>query len=213
VSFALCRAALSLWDGYAPSAGDLSLSLACYLKAMAVFLALAVYGLALGVITAILALPVWAIAGSGGAAGYPLAVLAFITASVIWLRLLWPRVRRYFFLQFFMYFRISDHPGLGALFREAANIDRDLKAWPMHLNVLCMVTFLVILGIFVAVESVAAMIPDIMPSEPGLTVANLAYLLAFLWPAVTAAGFYRLCLRPYEAETLPESVYWEDEPK
>ncbi|MDR1315150.1 MAG: hypothetical protein LBQ12_16050, partial [Deltaproteobacteria bacterium] len=44
VSFALCRAALSLWDGYAPRARDLALAAACYLKALVVFLFLSVYG-------------------------------------------------------------------------------------------------------------------------------------------------------------------------
>ncbi|MDR2613250.1 MAG: hypothetical protein LBG06_10685, partial [Deltaproteobacteria bacterium] len=175
VSFAVCRAAISLWDGYAPAASDLTLSLACYMRALAVFAALSVYGLGLGSLTALAVLPFWAFA-RGTAGGLLLGALALAGAAALWIKLVWPAARRYLFLQFFVYFRISDHPGLGGLFREALALDRTLKAWPSHLNVLCALAFAVILGVFVAASSVAAMAPSLASPEPGLALANAAYL-------------------------------------
>ncbi|MDR3152825.1 MAG: hypothetical protein LBW85_00800 [Deltaproteobacteria bacterium] len=200
VSFALCRAALSQWDGYAPQASDLAFTLASYLKSLVVFIAVSVYGLALGILSTVFLLPSWALAKANSPG---MGAIALIFGVFLWIRLLWPAVRRYFFLQIFVYFRMSDHPGLGGLLRETFGIERSLKAWPSHLNALCGLTLAVLLGIFIAVESVSAMIPAVTPAEPGLILSNAVYLLAFMWPVTAAAGFYRLCLRPSEEVSLP----------
>ncbi|MDR1041988.1 MAG: hypothetical protein LBR80_17840 [Deltaproteobacteria bacterium] len=204
VSFSLCRAALSLWDGYAPAASDLALAAGCYAKALVVFLALSIYGAALGCLTAVLALPFMALLKSHGlGAVLFLGLLATAAGLILWLRFVWPMARRYFFLQFFVYFRMSDHPGLGGLISEAVKIDRSLRAWPSHLNALCALTLAVVLGAFILLETVAAMASGPGTRGPLLILSNAAYLMAFLWPAATAAGFYRLCLRPAEDVYLP----------
>ncbi|MDR1081326.1 MAG: hypothetical protein LBQ79_10300 [Deltaproteobacteria bacterium] len=204
VSFAVCRAALSLWDGYSPRAGDLAFALASYARAFTVFLFLSVYGAALGCLTALMALPLWALVkASGGGPGYLFGAVAAVAGALLWAHLVWPLARRYLFLQFFVYFRMSDHPGLGGLLREAVRLNRALVAWPTHLNVLCALTAAVVIGTLVAVGTALAVIPSLEPREPVMFLANGVYLLAFLWPAVTAAGFYRLCLRPAEDVYLP----------
>ncbi|MDR1035834.1 MAG: hypothetical protein LBT40_04490 [Deltaproteobacteria bacterium] len=213
VTFAMCRAALSLWDGYSPRAGDLAFSLASYARALTVFLFLSVYGMALGCLTALMALPLWALVkASGGGPGFLVGALASVAGALLWAHLVWPLARRYLFLQFFVYFRMSDHPGLGGLLREAVELNRALAAWPSHLNVLCALALAVAAGALILAGAVLALSSRLEPREASMLFANGIYLTAFLWPAVTAAGFYRLCLRPSEDVYLPGAAPGDEAP-
>jgi hypothetical protein len=154
-----------------------------------------------------MALPFWGLVkATGGGPGFMVGALAAVAGALLWAKLVWPLVRRYFFLQFFVYFRMSDHPGLGGLLREALGMNAALKAWPSHLNVMCALTLAVVVGVFVIVETAAAMAPSLALREPLLVIANFVYLMAFLWPCTTAAGFYRLCLKPAEDVYLPGTM-------
>jgi hypothetical protein len=207
VSFSLCRAALSIWDGYIPGPRDLALALASYFRCLSVFLALALLGMAIGLMTASIALPLWIVSRSlGGGTGRLIEAAAVLGGVILWIRFVWPSFRQYFFLQFFVYFRISDHPGLGGLFRETARIYVELKEWPSHLNMMCAQAAMMIVATFVFVQMWAALALNHLPRAAGAFISNAVFLAAFLWPLVGAAGFYRLCLRPTDGDCPPAAA-------
>jgi hypothetical protein len=198
LSFCLSKGALSIWDGFMPSLRDIGQALASYPKCLLFLLGLCFYGFVLSFLTLAMCTPSLLIFRLTGKAGVLLGGFAFIITVYLWIKFLWPIVRRFLFLQFFVFFHISDHPGGTDLFKKILEMDRQLKYWPSHLNYMALNTFLTILVLFIAVTMIELALLAFCPNLVARFVGQFMIILGMCWPIIAIAGFYRICLCPPE---------------
>jgi hypothetical protein len=206
LGFCLSKGALSLWDGIAPGPRDLWDALLAYPKSLVFFFTVGIYGIILFSISAAMFVPWFALMGRGGPA-MVIGMILIILAGYLWGRFLWPVMRRFLFLQCFVYFSLSDSPRLSGFFRTTLELDRRLRYWPSHLNHMAAYAFLAFILLFMATGMIMLLLSPVGPDFVPRLVGQYVILLGFLWLTISIAGFYRLCLNPPE-----EPAYAQEAP-
>jgi hypothetical protein len=215
MGFCLAKGALSIWDGFTPEPRDIWVAIAKYPVCLIIFIILCVYAFVLAFITIIMGTPMFMVGRlSASGANFLIMLLAVAASVFLWCRLIWPVVRRFLFLQFFLYFHISDYPN-GSDRVSMWDFDQYLKHWPTHLNYMALCTLLSIMAIFIPVTLLQEIFLIISESTfvqmLSEFVAQFLIFLGLLWPSLAIAGFYRLCLFPPEDE-LPGPTGPEEAP-
>ncbi|MDR2459517.1 MAG: hypothetical protein LBE38_01850 [Deltaproteobacteria bacterium] len=195
ISYSCSRAALSMWDGYAPSLTDFTAAFFGYFKALLLTICLLVYCFVLGFISSLMTLPALVIYNLTGSNFLALIILTILTIF-LWIRFMWPLVRRFLFLQFFVYFRFVDYPGEPGFFRQALAIHKELGLWPRHLNSMFGYACLIVIGVFIPMTILNIILESFVPVEVIYIIDYFVFTLAYLWMVLAASGFYRLCLNP-----------------
>jgi hypothetical protein len=196
ISFLLARGALSLWDGFEPSPKDGGTALGCYPVCLLTFLLSILLAFILSFATFLFLLPTLIAGRLAGTGGFFLVGFLLVVSVFFWCRYLWPEARRVLFIQFLIYFRVSDNPKRTRFFQDVLRVYRYLKFFPSHLNYMSLYTFLTLLGMMLLSGILA--LPALFIPVPiaGQFVVQFVFLLGMLYPLVGIAGFYRLCLYP-----------------
>jgi hypothetical protein len=198
----LARVALNLWDGYQIGLLDLFYALEKYLIALYITFILVILGLLMFILSFLSGLPMGLIHALAYGTGLPSPVFFFVTlfgfiASIfIFLRYVWPILRRYFFLNYMAFFSmVEGHSGLWT--RRLANIFQRLKFYPHHLNQAIIIALAIYLSLFLVLSVISViMVLLALPSTVVSFLTQFIYLIVASWLIVALSGFYRLCLAP-----------------
>jgi hypothetical protein len=204
VSYAMSRGALSIWDGFSPSFQDYLYALLGYFKALLITLCLTVLFFALILASFFVFVPALLLIRVLPQF-FLLHIAFFLFSAYLWFRLVWPLVRRFFFLQFFVFFNMSDHPGMPGFTRQLLQISEDLKLWPSHLNAMVGIAFLLLIGVTVPTQFLILILENVLPFPAISFISHSIMIIAFLWLITAMAGFYRLCL--YPKDEIPPADY------
>ncbi|MDR2302910.1 MAG: hypothetical protein LBF38_12865 [Deltaproteobacteria bacterium] len=209
VSLALARSALNLWDGYQIGLSDLGFALKKYPAALYVCVLVALLAIFLLGLVFASYLPMVIIHSLFFGQGLPgpffaiLSVLAFSVSLFLFIKYVWPLVRRYLFLQYMAFFSMVEGfsgswvNGLMVLFRK-------LKAFPRHLNQAIITTLALFLSLSFVLIIVSAVLAN-FKIPPGVIelATEFLYLICVAWIMVALSGFYRLYLSPEPSDLAP----------
>jgi hypothetical protein len=194
----MCRGALSMWDGYPPSARDVTLAFAGYFRALLFTFLYALVWFAVIMAIVFIATPGMLIFQLFGSAFGVATLIACVVTVALFSIFLWPIVRRLIVLQFFFYFNMADHPALSKIGESALNIFRELKKWSIHCNSMALYGFLIFFGAAIPVQFISHALSSLVPYFVTNVFSNFVLIVVFMWILTALAGFHRLCLFPLD---------------
>ncbi|MDR2367151.1 MAG: hypothetical protein LBF58_03435 [Deltaproteobacteria bacterium] len=206
INLSLARVALNLWDGYQIGLNDILFSLGKYLVALYVTVLVAIMAVFMFGLTLAAGLPMAVIHSLTFGAGLPggsfafLSIFGFAASLFLFIKFVWPILRRYFFLQYLAFFAMAEGES-GNWAYKLLLIFRRLNSYGRALHQAILTVLVVFLALNVGLFVLSAMLSAVGAPTPLIKLAaQLVYLIAVAWFIVALSGFYRLCLAP-EPET------------
>jgi hypothetical protein len=205
LALALARVALGLWDGYAPSLGDLKFAVQNYLASLSIGFFISLYALVSFFMILVVLTPFSILSGlsKDPAIGGFLAVTGLVFSGLIVYSLFWPFFRRVACLLYLPFYSFLDGKikeyGIGKIFFH-------LERFPNHANQAAGVIILTS-AVPTLIISVALMglIPGSLFNKVVAGLFQFVLDLLVLWAMTAMAGLYRLVLYPLPASENPES--------
>ncbi|MDR2387081.1 MAG: hypothetical protein LBE80_05780 [Deltaproteobacteria bacterium] len=210
MSLTLARSALNLWDGYQIGLNDLGFALkkyhlALYITILVALLAIFLFGLIFATFLPMVIIHTLSFgAGLPGALFSILSIFGFLVSLFLFIKFVWPLVRRYLFLQYMGFFSLVE--GFSGNWVNALMIlFRKLKAYPRPLNQ----AIITILALFLSLSFVLLIVSAILanfkiPNSLIELATEFIYLICLSWILVALSGFYRLYLAPEPSEPSPD---------
>ncbi|MDR1309850.1 MAG: hypothetical protein LBL95_08165 [Deltaproteobacteria bacterium] len=214
-NLALASLALNLWDGYQAGTRDLGFAARRYPAALLVTVITSLMGVAVVVMVVLVCSPMALLHSMGRGQGHSLPVYLALSSAgllvglLLFIRVVWPFLRRYVFLQFLTFFGMVEGQE-GPLLGRLALTFSGLKAFPRHLNQAVFIMLAQFL-VFTLALSIVQVILSLarLPGVAGDLVVQFLSFIAISWFIVALAGFFRLCLAParqgpdHDGEPLP----------
>ncbi|MDR3203495.1 MAG: hypothetical protein LBV23_01950 [Deltaproteobacteria bacterium] len=205
VSLAHCKATLDLFDGYDPSLKVVGFAARKYLTALWVAGALALWGCLVFTLFIISFIPFMflnrSVAGQGFTLGGLAANLAGIGICVIiFLKFLWPHVRRIIVLSFLIYFQIADgfH---GQWIMRLRRSYTSLALFPRHLNQAVAIMIGLIFITTLPLGLLSYLLTTVNLDQMFINIiGQFIFHLSMAWFILSLAGFYRLVLNQQGVE-------------
>jgi hypothetical protein len=197
---ALSRAALGMWDGYAVGLVDVGYAVRRYATALKVAAFVTIYAFFLGLASLLSFLPYLILKALFASAARGAPELVFLAGSALWLlifvKFVWPHLRRVLALQFVAFFQLIDG-AVGPWGVRLVFLYGYLKRFPNHLNqngaALC--GSLIVLSL--ALSILTAFLVLLRIPWPAVELAiRFIFHFCMLGPVIAMAGLYRLVLFP-----------------
>ncbi|MDR1678043.1 MAG: hypothetical protein LBS44_06600 [Deltaproteobacteria bacterium] len=209
----LARVVLNQWDGYQVGISDIIYAISNYIVALYITILASLLFMVMFFLVFLAGLPMGLIQNLALGAGLPGPMFAFMTffgfavSLFIFIKFVWPVIRRFFFLNNLAFFILVDgHSGhwIGRL----TEIFRRLKAFPGHINQAILVYIGLYIFLFFALSIVSLFLTVFgLPTWLASLISQIFFLIGAAWITLALSGFYRLCLYPepdYAAVQLKE---------
>jgi hypothetical protein len=206
----LACVALNLWDGYKVSFDDILFSARNYPAALYISILVTCLSIIVLAMIFLSSLPMGIVHGLGFGAKFPYpvfmfaALLGFGVSLFLFLKYVWPVLRRYLFLNYMAFFSLIDDQS-GGWVNRLIGLFRQLHHFPRHMHQAIIIVLVLYLGLFLVLSIISIILFTLnLPMFLVTLITQFFYMIVATWLLVALSGFYRLCLMSVPTPTNSE---------